>query len=586
VIIDNCTIINQQIVITSCFDIQILDLSYSDRYIGVTNAVDLYPVNIQTKVTDVLVDGMIFGARGVPLNRVHPYQAPVAIASNERIRVRNIGSLGSPATTATVGVNTPARMIQVSGVNIDIKLQNIHMGMIRTGIHAFLNVDKNITIEKCSIGQTNGGLALGGWLTAALNAKTRGGRSEGSAVNVGANASVYGTHFEDIFQTDTQGYVKLGLNEPTAETNALVTQNGTPKFTSVPSLVMSDSDDEVIVEMDYYAQGHTGFLGASDRTLLPVWTGQAAISASMSYTWAANVVTVTQGAHGYKTGDWLWIAPTSGGLSGAVTTYNKPYQITVTSSSTFTFAQTGSGASGSLTALYVMNVEYQIDKNVGTGYNGTWKNLVRPKYAPQITNASAVVTMNSTTGLAVNDYVWSSTIADFPSGTRIQSIDSATQITLTANAAATSTARVLYFSQLPNESIVAADGFKMKWRFTAATPHSRLSLTYVHVFTSSTLVAQQAISYPLDTFNLTLTGLKNPTEVRVFDAGTTVEIGGSENITSGSVTIPIDAGTYPTVDISVLALGYQNFRLTDIDMTTGDLSIPIQQIIDRQYLNA
>jgi hypothetical protein len=125
----------------------------------------------------------------------------------------------------------------------------------------------------------------------------------------------------------------------------------------------------------------------------------------------------------------------------------------------------------------------------------------------------------------------------------------------------------------------------MKWRFTPITPHSLLSLTYVHVFTSSTLAAQQAISYPLDTFTLTLTGLKNPTEVRVFQAGTTTEIAGQETITSGTFTGEIDAGTYPTVDISILALGYQNTRLTNIDMSAGNVSIPVQQIIDRQYQN-
>lgn len=84
--------------------------------------------------------------------------------------------------------------------------------------------------------------------------------------------------------------------------------------------------------------------------------------------------------------------------------------------------------------------------------------------------------------------------------------------------------------------------------------------------------------------NLTLTGLKNPTEVRVYNAGTTTEIAGQENVTTGTFTTGIDAASYPSVDISIISLGYQNTRLLGISMTT-DQSIPIQQVIDRQYLN-
>lgn len=84
---------------------------------------------------------------------------------------------------------------------------------------------------------------------------------------------------------------------------------------------------------------------------------------------------------------------------------------------------------------------------------------------------------------------------------------------------------------------------------------------------------------------LTLTGLKNPTEVRVFNAGTTTAVAGSENVVSGTFSTGIDAATYLSVDIAVLSLGYQNLRLLAVSTTT-DVSIPIQQQIDRQYQNA
>lgn len=83
---------------------------------------------------------------------------------------------------------------------------------------------------------------------------------------------------------------------------------------------------------------------------------------------------------------------------------------------------------------------------------------------------------------------------------------------------------------------------------------------------------------------LTLTGLKNPTEVRVFNAGTTTEITGQEAVTTGTYTTGIDSATYPSVDIAVLSLGYQNLRILGVSMTT-DQNIPVAQVIDRQYSN-
>lgn len=85
---------------------------------------------------------------------------------------------------------------------------------------------------------------------------------------------------------------------------------------------------------------------------------------------------------------------------------------------------------------------------------------------------------------------------------------------------------------------------------------------------------------------LTLTGLQNPTEVRIYDAGTTTLIAGQETITSGSFSWQYDPDTYTSVDIAILSLGYQNIRLTNFALSSSsDSTVPIQQQIDRQYSN-
>jgi hypothetical protein len=85
---------------------------------------------------------------------------------------------------------------------------------------------------------------------------------------------------------------------------------------------------------------------------------------------------------------------------------------------------------------------------------------------------------------------------------------------------------------------------------------------------------------------LTITGLVNPTEIRIYDAGTTTEVAGQENVTSGTFTWQFDPEEYPAVDISIISLNRQNIRLLNQALSLADLTIPVQQQIDRQYGNA
>jgi hypothetical protein len=56
-------------------------------------------------------------------------------------------------------------------------------------------------------------------------------------------------------------------------------------------------------------------------------------------------------------------------------------------------------------------------------------------------------------------------------------------------------------------------------------------------------------------------------------------------VTSGTFSWVYDPELYPLVDISILALGYQNTRLTNIALGFTDVTIPVQQQLDRQYRN-
>lgn len=236
---------------------------------------------------------------------------------------------------------------------------------------------------------------------------------------------------------------------------------------------------------------------------------------------------------------------------------------------------------GGTTVNERMDVSYQIDKNDGAGFSA-WKNLRYPRAGGGGSGSSTTVTMTSTTGVAVNDYVFGTGIG---TSARVTSIDSATDITVNvANSGAVS--GVLVFSQLPFESSISAtNGFKLKIRFTANATSVNNTINTFHLQGATDSSSQQT-QYVLDYGTLELTGLQNPTEVRVYPAGSTTEIAGTgqESVTGGTFTAQIPA-TYTSLDISILSLGYQNIRLLALPFDADGVSAPIQQVIDRQYAN-
>lgn len=84
---------------------------------------------------------------------------------------------------------------------------------------------------------------------------------------------------------------------------------------------------------------------------------------------------------------------------------------------------------------------------------------------------------------------------------------------------------------------------------------------------------------------LVLTGLPDNTEVRVLEAGTQNEYAGSENITGGTFIWAYDYNPGMAVDIAIINLAYQFQRLNNVSLTQNGISIPIQLISDRNYIN-
>lgn len=146
--------------------------------------------------------------------------------------------------------------------------------------------------------------------------------------------------------------------------------------------------------------------------------------------------------------------------------------------------------------------EYQIDKNDSNGFNGSYKNLYYQRTGGATTNASATVTMTSTTGVAVGDRIYH---ANIPAGTSVLTVDSATQVTMSANSTATAGSLTFIVSALNGETSISATlGFKLKIRATCTTGNASNTITGIYC-PGTTDAVSQTTQYPLDYATITIT---------------------------------------------------------------------------------
>lgn len=218
--------------------------------------------------------------------------------------------------------------------------------------------------------------------------------------------------------------------------------------------------------------------------------------------------------------------------------------------------------------------------------------------------------MTLTSGCEINDGVISNTKKIFQNGALIDGV--------TINSANPGVGVAFIESDNPSNIVNATWNFSQGHAFEITTPgtYSLDNLTFngfgvngglsASIYNNSggavTLNLQNGTSLPTvrngagatttipTTSTLTLTGLVNPTEVRVFDnANPQTEVGGQEDVTTGTYTLNINISTYPSVNIAILDGGatpaVKNIFLKNIDMSSGDVTLPIQQQVDRQFEN-
>ena len=205
-----------------------------------------------------------------------------------------------------------------------------------------------------------------------------------------------------------------------------------------------------------------------------------------STTTSGSYVTIDSGAP-----MWTGLGSLYAPVSGSQVTWEMPdYVIGHTS-----FLDVPFTCNLSVTLLANFDIFYQIDLNNGAGYSG-WKNLFYTRTGGSITVGGFTVTMTSTSGLHVGDYVSRNGLAGYVDyGARIVSVDSSTQITIDRANLVTTSGIVLAFRHFPGEILDPEKGFKLKVRVKTITAHTNL-LSFIGLYTTST-TASRAYQYPL-----------------------------------------------------------------------------------------
>lgn len=224
------------------------------------------------------------------------------------------------------------------------------------------------------------------------------------------------------------------------------------------------------------------------------------------------------------------------------------------------------------------NIYYKIDKNDGDGFNASYRNLAYKRTATGGTSGTQIITVSDTTGIAVNDYVFGTGVG---TNAKVDSIDSSTQINVSVNNSGT-VSGVLVFNQLPNETVDPVTGVKLQIKIDANTTSATNAMTYLRIDTVTTSSDQNAVAYPLDTFTLTLTGLQDGSDVVILAAGSDTEL---VNVDANSgTTYEFEYETPQDIDIGVFKVGYVPFYIRNYALASADGSVPIAQVVDRNYL--
>ena len=493
---------------------------------------------------------------------------------------------GPTSGTCSYYVGCLANVFVLSGVK-DAKIQNVHVrGNTASGFTTTTTqygaVMENVSVEPRSYN-----------VMPSVNANNFQARSlmYPDYPIISQQSSVFGSHFTDAFVREPgsavpgQAAPAVGATWSRSGTTATVTfvnhgitgnneriwvENSSAPATiangwgaSAATLVVTGPDTFT------FACANTGpTTGTLDYRLMGDSVFRVLMNEASALTASQAVITSNAGAAGF-TGAGTLVLPAAGdqctwtmdtfimGYEGFAFTPTIPY-----GSSLSTFAQT-----------QAFDIAYRRDDGAGFG---PWRNAILWKATGAGTAGQFTITVASTSGVGVGDYV---TGVGIGTGAKVQSVDTATQLTLTvANAAAVS--GTIGFWWTPNESAFLSTGVRFQWRMTANTANVAAAYEIdVPLLSSNT---SRARLYDQRTqYTLTFTGLVPGSDIRIVTAGTVTSLLDADAVAGSTYAYTYYYAPGTTVDIQVLKDGYRPFRYQGYALGAANASFLVQQQVAR-----
>lgn len=137
-------------------------------------------------------------------------------------------------------------------------------------------------------------------------------------------------------------------------------------------------------------------------------------------------------------------------------------------------------------------------------------------------------------------------------------------------------------ANLTANTFTSTTGFKLKIRATCAVANVGNVITNLRVAMTTTAVARKGTLYPLSTNTLTLSGLIPGTDVVVLTANTSDILAQQDNNAGTSYTYTYSGAQ--AVDIGLINPGYVPLYIRGLALGLTDSSIPIAQVIDRNFI--
>ena len=256
---NDCVVAGSGAYIFTSTNVVLNDTQYCDNYAGISSGTNA-PVGalVLTNSNGIVIDG--FSWYTSTANQ-HPDTCIVYTSFTQNLKVRNIGTQGSPLTAGSS--NAMLYFCNDAGNSYNLEFKRIYLNLVATTFFNCTNSTKKVQIANCEGNTTAYKALVAGALD--MEVKNVGLLGTGLGVVPASLLSIYGSMFAHIFTSSTAGRLQLKFNEDSAANSAYVTKSfstsatGTSGFNSGGGLALINSGDYIICEFPWKIIGVDSF---------------------------------------------------------------------------------------------------------------------------------------------------------------------------------------------------------------------------------------------------------------------------------------------------------------------------------------